>query len=161
MYWQNVELFLTVFHLSYRLKDMSSTSSVLSHPDVPDGSRGSSVSSGFVNEYEEILKYAIVAPKLQIGNNNPLFGSGKPAQSANMINNSLTPSVSSSSSSSSSSPNDRGIKEKEEAEVEVRVLQAKNAVENYKSTPETFGNEKQLRFLQATNAIDTLLGIDD
>jgi len=36
-------------------------------PDMgEDVSRGSSVSTNFVNEYEEILKYAIVAPKVQV-----------------------------------------------------------------------------------------------
>lgn len=36
-------------------------------PDMgEDISRGSSVSTNFVNEYEEILKYAIVAPKVQV-----------------------------------------------------------------------------------------------
>ena len=44
---------------------MSTISKSGSIPDFPeDLSRGSSVSTGFANEYEEILKYAIVAPKL-------------------------------------------------------------------------------------------------
>ena len=37
-------------------------------PEVnSDTSRGSSVSSAFVNEYEELLKYAIVAPRFKVG----------------------------------------------------------------------------------------------
>uniref|UniRef100_T2M9G4 Centrosomal protein POC5 n=1 Tax=Hydra vulgaris TaxID=6087 RepID=T2M9G4_HYDVU len=45
---------------------MSIVSKSDSIPDFTEEiSRGSSVSTGFVNEYEEILKYAIVTPKMQ------------------------------------------------------------------------------------------------
>lgn len=145
------------------MSTITNTNSVLSHPDIPDdGSRGSSVSSGFVNEYEEILKYAIVAPKLQICS-NPLLDGQRPIQSAYQNNNEYNESSTSTSSSSSTSTSpteQRSKKEKEEAEVEVRVTQAKKAIEEHKSIATFFGNEKQLRFRQQTsNAMDTLLGM--
>lgn len=47
-----------------------STSSENSPPYLPDNdSPGSSVSSSLQKEYEELLKYAVVTPRLQIGEN--------------------------------------------------------------------------------------------
>ena len=48
--------------MSADLLDHSSSS--YSSPELPSESRGSSVSPGLREEYEDILKYAVVAPKL-------------------------------------------------------------------------------------------------
>eukprot|EP00794_Sanderia_malayensis_P006234 gene6234-6951_t len=51
-------------------------------PDLPDeSSRGSSVSSDFQREYEEILKFAVVTPKFQIAPNVYNQGTSKPTSS--------------------------------------------------------------------------------
>jgi len=51
---------------------MSSDSEVTSSPEEGSYSRGSSVSTGLREEYEELLQYAVVTPKFdgKIGSNN-------------------------------------------------------------------------------------------
>ncbi len=64
----------------------SPESNSTSLPDIPDDtSKGSSVSSDFQREYEEILKFAIVTPKFEIARN--VYGHEKgPRQEINSNN---------------------------------------------------------------------------
>ena len=63
-------------NMSADLTDHSSSS--CSSPELPSESRGSSVSPGLREEYEDILKYAVVAPKL-LGESSSLSQPPRPS----------------------------------------------------------------------------------
>ena len=115
-------------------------------PDLPEEvSRGSSVSSTFVNEYDEILRYAIVAPKFEVGE-DAYRKLNSPAEREE--------SISSSNNESVSDFNERNtVTTAENFKFESKVTKARNAVA-MKS------KKKMLRFnVPSVSVLDTLLGI--
>lgn len=137
---------------------MSTVTDTGSVPLTPeDTSKGSSVSSGFINEYEEILKFAVVAPKLQIMGNG-YTDVDKRLQIKNKNRDGsfdTTSSTSSSSSSSSTSPAPfESGKAIQDGNLEIKVIEAKKAVNKVYKVKEMDRSRQQ----QMSNAMETLLG---
>ena len=136
------------------------TDGLSSLPDGPDEvSRGSSVSSGFINEYEQILKFAIVAPKLNLdkkgfkvdnGDNDKGKETGGDTEAAFESDSSAT----STSSGTSPTPFETG-KSIQDGEMEIKVIEAKKAV-NEMYQPKRMDRTRQK---QVSKAMETLLGI--
>ena len=142
---------------------MSTVTDPGSVPYAPeDASKGSSVSSGFINEYEEILKFAVVAPKFQLvgndfvdidkTNHNP----NKKSQPGEGPFNTSGSSADSSSSSSSSSPAPfESGKTIQDGNVEIKVIEARKSINQTFKMKDVDKSRQQ----QMSNAMETLLGI--
>ena len=123
---------------------MSTVTDNSSLPDLPEElSCGSSVSTAFVNDYEEILKHAIVAPKFQLGedvyrrmNQTDIINKEEP-------NNYHRETYEENSSSETSM----------HYTIDMKISEAKQAVEKKRMT-----EKKHLRF-NVPNALDSLLGM--
>lgn len=126
---------------------MSTMTDNSSLPDVPeDTSHGSSVSTTFVNAYEEILKHAIVAPKIHI--NEDVY----------KVKNSRDEESSISSDSKRSQTTEGKMTEDKDSDnytTHFKISEAKEAVRRKKIV-----EKKQLRF-KVPNALDSLLEYTD
>ncbi|XP_066931658.1 centrosomal protein POC5-like [Clytia hemisphaerica] len=133
------------------------TDGLSSLPDGPDEvSRGSSVSSGFINEYEQILKFAIVAPKLNLdkkgfkldkdgSDQNKETGDSEGAFESDSSNTST-------SSATSPTPFETG-KSIHDGNLEIKVIEAKKAVNKMYRTKRIDHTKQQ----QVSKAMETLL----
>jgi len=129
--------------------------------------QGSSVSSGFINEYEEILKFAVVAPKLQIGGDGFLDIDCKGPRNVKQVyadskhsSKSASPTSSSDSDSTSNASTPAPFETGQtvnDGEVEIKVMKAKRAIEQQKIQYRTKTIEKSTH-QQVCNAMETLLG---
>lgn len=104
-----------------------------STPHVSDvDSPGSSVSSSLQREYEELLKYAVVTPKIQVRTN--VYDQSAPVKDS--VNPStISTETKSSVSSSSSSTSTNSVITRSGESVEVSLLDAKEDVKQLPSTP--------------------------
>ena len=138
---------------------MSTVTDAGSVPIAPeDTSKGSSVSSGFINEYEEILKFAVVAPKLQIAGNGFVDidkNYHKNKNDSKIADGPFDISGSSNDSSSSSSPPpfETG-KTIQDGNVEIKVIEARKAVNQTFKMKDIDKSRQQ----KMSNAMETLLG---
>ena len=104
-----------------------------STPHVSDvDSPGSSVSSSLQREYEELLKYAVVTPKIQVRTN--VYDQSAPVKDS--VNPStISTETKSSVSSSSSSTSTNSVITRSGESIEVSLLDAKEDVKQLPSTP--------------------------
>lgn len=104
-----------------------------STPHISDvDSPGSSVSSSLQREYEELLKYAVVTPKIQVGTS--VYEQSAAVKDA--VNPSkISTETNSSTSSSSSSTSTTSVTTRSGESVEVSHVDAKEDVKQLPSTP--------------------------